>query len=111
MQDVPPRFIFSSRYLIPATAGRFACFDACVEELSGAIEVVSVGGFYHFANVTCWPIASFYCEPRPSFLFLSDGCAIRSVTARSDILDLDGDDIAAAIAGKPARHFAKLAAL
>jgi hypothetical protein len=52
VQDVPPRFIFSSRYLIPATAGRFACFDACVEELSGAIEVVSLGGFYHFANVT-----------------------------------------------------------
>jgi hypothetical protein len=33
---------------------------------------------------------------RPSCLFLSDGCAIRSVSARSDIFDLDGNDIATA---------------
>jgi hypothetical protein len=33
---------------------------------------------------------------RSSCLFLSDGCAIRSVSACSDILDLNGDDVAAA---------------
>jgi hypothetical protein len=51
VQDVPPRFIFLSRYF-PARVGRFACFDAYAEELSGAIEAVSVDRFYHIANVS-----------------------------------------------------------
>src|SRR5262249_52739644 len=55
VRDVPPSFIFSSRYSIRATVGRFACFDACAEKLSGTIEVASVDGFSHFANVACWP--------------------------------------------------------
>jgi len=50
VRDVPPSLIFASRYSIPATVGRFACFDACAENLSGATEVASVGGFFHFAT-------------------------------------------------------------
>jgi len=39
VRDVPPSFISSPPFSIPATAGQFACFDARAENLFGTTEV------------------------------------------------------------------------
>src|SRR4051794_22291186 len=61
------------------------------QELSGALA----GGGQIIIDRLAGLFAQFKSDRPPGFL-LTDGCAIRRVAARSDILDPNGDDIAAA---------------
>src|SRR2546430_11779204 len=80
------------RYEARILAGRHAGVRAattCEQELAGPL----VGGFQIVIDGLAGLLAQFKSDGPPGFL-LSDGCAIRRVSAGSDILDADGDDIA-----------------